>query len=111
MSNPQHSLEVSPSEVKKRLESGEDLHFVDVREPQEFAITRIAGSRLIPMGSIPAHLSELDDDRPVIVFCHHGVRSLQVAHWLRQQGVEQAQSMAGGIDLWSTSVDPSVPRY
>ncbi len=92
------------------LAAGEDFHFIDVREPGEYAVARIEGARLIPMGQIPAHLSELDDDREVIVMCHHGVRSLHVANWLHQKDVS-ARSMQGGIELWSLSVDPTVPRY
>ncbi len=104
-------LEISAPEVKRKLEAGEHFNFVDVREPEEFAVTRIEGARLIPMRSVPAALAELDDDRPVIAFCHHGVRSLQVANWLREHGIDEAYSMAGGINAWSVQVDPSVPRY
>ena len=105
-------IETTPAEVKRLLDAGEALRLVDVREPEEYAICRIAGARLVPMRSIPQHLQELDDDgAPLVVFCHHGVRSLSVADWLRRQGVENCQSMAGGIDRWSLEVDPSVPRY
>jgi rhodanese-related sulfurtransferase len=104
------SFEISPVEVKQRLDAGEKLMLVDVREPAEFAIARIEGAELIPMGSVPGQLQRLEDEN-LIVFCHHGVRSLQVVNWLRQQGVESCQSMAGGIDLWSLSVDAKVPRY
>ena len=87
---------------------------IDVREPEEFAITRIEGATLIPMREIPASLQQLEakaEGNPLIVFCHHGVRSLNVVHWLREQGVRACQSMAGGIDAWSALVDPSVARY
>jgi len=105
-------LEISPGEVKSRLENGEPLRLIDVREPEEHAICRIESARLIPMRSIPQHLSELDDDGPMlIVYCHHGIRSLNVVHWLRGQGLENSRSLAGGIDLWSIEVDPAVPRY
>jgi rhodanese-related sulfurtransferase len=104
------SFEISPAEVKQRLDAGEKLMLVDVREPAEFAIAKIEGAELIPMGSVPAQLQRLEDES-LIVFCHHGVRSLQVVNWLRQQGVESCQSMAGGIDMWSLSVDSKVPRY
>lgn len=107
----QDSLEISAADVKRMLDAGDDFHFVDVRQPEEFAIARLEGARLIPMADIPAALSQLDDDRPVIVFCHHGVRSLNVANWLRQHGIGQVWSMAGGIDLWSLQMDPTVPRY
>jgi len=109
---PEIPLEISPGEVKSRLENGEPLRLIDVREPEEHAICRIESARLIPMRSIPQHLSELDDDGPMlIVYCHHGIRSLNVVHWLRRQGLENSRSLAGGIDLWSIEVDPAVPRY
>jgi rhodanese-related sulfurtransferase len=107
-------LEISPAEVKRRLDAGEKLHLIDVREPNEFAIARIDGSELIPMRQVPGELPALEgraDEAPLIVFCHHGVRSLNVVNWLREQGLEACQSMAGGIDAWSLSIDPSVPRY
>ena len=106
------AVEISPGEVKARLDAGEVLRLIDVREPREFDICRIEGARLIPMNSIPMHLQELDDDgAPIVVICHHGVRSLAVVDWLRRQGVENCQSMAGGTDLWSVMVDPGVARY
>lgn len=107
-------MEVSPAEVKRRLDAGEKLHLIDVREPNEFAIARIEGSELIPMHQVPAELQTLEgraDEAPLIVFCHHGVRSLNVVNWLRQHGLEECRSMAGGIDAWSLGIDPTVPRY
>ena len=108
------NFEITPAEVKRRLDAGEKLHLIDVREPNEFAIAHIDGSELIPMRHVPGELQKLEtrsDSGPLIVFCHHGVRSLNVVNWLRQQGVESCQSMAGGIDAWSLAIDPSVPRY
>ena len=107
-------LEIAPVEVKRRLDAGEKLHLIDVREPHEYATARIAGAELMPMRSVPANLQSLEakaDECALIIVCHHGVRSLQVANWLREQGVAECQSMAGGIDLWSCAVDPAVPRY
>ena len=107
-------FEISPAEVKRRLDAGEKLYLIDVREPDEFAMARIEGSDLIPMRQVPAELQTLEgrsDEAPLIVFCHHGVRSLNVVNWLRQQGLEACHSMAGGIDAWSMAIDPSVPRY
>jgi rhodanese-related sulfurtransferase len=100
--------------VKRRLDAGEKLHLIDVREPHEHAQTRIAGGELIPMRTIPAALQDLSAkaaEAPLIVFCHHGVRSLNVVYRLREQGIESCQSMSGGIDAWSLTVDPSVGRY
>lgn len=107
-------IETSPQDIQRRIDAGEPLLLIDVREPEEFAITRIEGATLIPMREIPASLQQLEakaGEATLIVFCHHGVRSLNVAHWLREQGVPACQSMAGGIDAWSTQIDPSVPRY
>jgi rhodanese-related sulfurtransferase len=104
-------LEILPSEVKQKLDRGQKLLLVDVREPHECAICHIEGAMLIPMGTIPANLQKLDTDEDVICFCHHGMRSMDVANWLRAQGVKSAKSMAGGIDRWSLEIDPRVPRY
>jgi rhodanese-related sulfurtransferase len=106
-----NDLEITPNEVKQRLDKGEKLMLIDVREPHEHAICNIAGAVLIPMGTIPANLQKLDVDEDVICFCHHGMRSLDVANWLRSRGVGTAKSMAGGIDRWSIEIDPKVPRY
>ena len=108
------ALEVTPQQVRGKMEEGEALALIDVREPDEFALTRIEGFELIPMGSIPGELQRLEglaDDRELMILCHHGVRSLQVVSWLRAHGVENCFSVAGGIDRWSVEVDPAVPRY
>jgi rhodanese-related sulfurtransferase len=105
------NLEITPAETKQRLERGENLLLVDVREPWEFEICRIEGAKLIPMGAIPANLQALDTDDQVICYCHRGMRSLDVVVWLRGQGVAGARSLAGGIERWSLEIDPQVPRY
>lgn len=107
-------LETTPREVKRRLDAGESLHLIDVREPFEHVQASIAGAELIPMRTVPARLQHIDaiaDEKPVIVFCHHGMRSLQTVNWLREQGVSNCQSMSGGIDQWSLEIDPAVRRY
>ena len=105
-------LEIAPAEVKRRLQAGETLRLIDVREPFEFQQARIDGAELIPLRSVPQALPSLDsEENPIVVFCHHGMRSLQVVNWLREQGVENCTSMAGGIDRWSLEIDGSVPRY
>ena len=107
-------IEIAPRDVKRGLDAGERLTLIDVREPAEFQAARIEGAELIPMRSVPAELQRLEtaaDDSILIVFCHHGVRSLNVVNWLREQGVTDCQSMAGGIDRWSLEIDPTVPRY
>ncbi len=104
--------EITTDEVKRQLDQGDAFTLLDVREPWEHQTATIAGAKLIPMGDIPtrAH-QELDPDDHIIVYCHHGVRSLNVTNWLRQQGFENTQSMRGGIDAWSRQIDPKVPTY
>ncbi len=84
---------------------------LDVREPHEFAFCAVAGSRHIPMRRIPESTQELPPDRPVLVLCHHGGRSQQVAHFLRAHGFPRATNVAGGIDAWADRIDPSLARY
>ncbi|MCU1295407.1 MAG: Rhodanese-like domain protein [Bryobacterales bacterium] len=107
-------LELSPQELRSRQEKGEKILVIDVREPEEVAVARIDDSRLMPMQSIPAQLQSIEalaDENTLAVLCHHGVRSLNVAVWLRQRGVENCFSITGGIDRWSREIDPTVPRY
>jgi rhodanese-related sulfurtransferase len=85
---------------------------LDVREPWEYGAARIEGSKHIPMGDIPSRFSqELDPEDHIVVVCHHGVRSMNVTAWLRQQGFEKVQSLQGGIDRWARQIDPSVAVY
>jgi adenylyltransferase/sulfurtransferase len=105
------NMEVAPGEVKDMLARGEKLLFVDVREKWEYDTTHIEGSVLIPLREIPANLARLEAASELVLFCHHGMRSLDAAAWLRSQGVEGARSMSGGIDRWSAEIDPNVPRY
>ncbi|KAA6464962.1 sulfurtransferase [Acidobacteria bacterium AB60] len=103
--------EISPTEAANLLQTN-GARFVDVREAWEYATARIGGSVLMPMGDVPSRAhQELDPDERIVVLCHHGVRSMNVAVWLRNQGFENAQSLRGGIDAWASEVDPSVGRY
>lgn len=104
--------EISTEEVKQKIDAGEVFTFLDVREPWEIQTAKIEGAKLMPMGDVPSRAhQELDPEAYVVVMCHHGVRSMNVTVWLRQQGFENVQSMRGGIDAWSRSVDESIPRY
>jgi rhodanese-related sulfurtransferase len=104
-------FEITAAEAADLLKQ-KGAKLVDVREPWEFAKTSIEGSLLMPMGEVPARANaELDPDERLLVLCHHGVRSMNVAVWMRNQGFEQAQSVRGGIDAWSREVDPHLPRY
>jgi rhodanese-related sulfurtransferase len=107
-------FEIGVTQTRQKLDAGEAVALIDVREPFEHALASIAGAELIPVNTVPQLLPHLDaraDEKLLVVFCHHGIRSLSVVTWLRQQGVENCVSMAGGIEAWSLQVDPSVKRY
>ena len=105
-------LEITVDQLKAALAEPNPPLLLDVREPWEAETASIAGSKLMPMGDVPGRaFTELDEDQPIAVLCHHGARSLSVANWLRGQGFEKAQSVAGGIDLWSRVIDPTIPQY
>jgi rhodanese-related sulfurtransferase len=104
--------EIAPEEVKHKLDTNNAFTLLDVREPWEFQTARIEPAKLMPMGDVPSRAhQELDPEEHIVVLCHHGVRSMNVTVWLRQQGFENVQSMRGGIDAWSRRVDPKVPTY
>lgn len=108
------SLEMSPQEAQAQLAQKGRAIVIDVREPEEFATAKLPDSCLIPMGTIPSELQKLDDlaeNQTLLVLCHHGVRSLQVVAWLREKGIEECYSVAGGIDRWSREIDRSIPLY
>ena len=102
---------IDPVTLKARLDQGESILILDVREPFEIALAPFPGATHIPMGDIPSRLTELDPDLETVVVCHHGVRSAQVAMYLAQNGFEHVLNLSGGIDAWSEDADPSTPRY
>ena len=104
-------IQKSPLEIKKRLDQGDPIFLLDVREPQEYAFARIEGAHLIPLGELPYRYQELDTEKEIIVYCHHGIRSLQAAHFLLQMGFKSVKNLNGGIDAWSLQSDLQVPRY
>ena len=103
--------EITPREVKRRLDAGDDLLLIDVREPEEVRVASIEGAQVYPLSQARDWIDQLPRDREMVVFCHHGGRSAQVAMALTQRGYTGVLNMAGGIDQWSQQVDPSVPRY
>ncbi len=104
-------LELTAAQAAELIRENK-ARLIDVREPWEFETAHIEPSILMPMGDVPSRAhQELDPDEPLIILCHHGQRSLNVAVWLRNQGFEQAQSLAGGIEAWSREIDPQIPRY
>jgi rhodanese-related sulfurtransferase len=107
-------LEITPQDLQARLNRSDSVAIIDVREPEEFKVAALPGSELIPMQTVPNRLGELEalsDEKPLAILCHHGVRSLNVAAWLRQHGIENCFSVIGGIDRWSREIDPTIPRY
>jgi len=103
--------EATATDVKVRVDRGEDLVLLDVRELQEWEYCHLEGAVFAPMSRFLQFMADLDPDRPTVVYCHTGVRSVFVAAHLQNQGFADVVSMAGGIDAWSRDVDPSVPRY
>src|SRR5258705_2284518 len=102
---------IDPAALKARLDRGDRIFILDVREAYEIFLAPFPGANHIPMGDIPSRLTELDPDQETVVVCHHGIRSAQVAMYLAQLGFERVSNLSGGIDLWSATVDPAVPRY
>ncbi|MGB3549516.1 MAG: rhodanese-like domain-containing protein [Candidatus Binatus sp.] len=102
---------IEPTALKVRLDRGDRVFILDVREPAEIAVAPFPGASHIPMGDIPSRLTELDPDRETVVVCHHGIRSAQVAMYLARMGFERVLNLSGGIDAWSETADPTTPRY
>lgn len=110
MNEENYPLEIDVDEARRLFEKGEAI-LLDVREPFELDIARIEGSLAIPMREVPERLDELPRDKPVLVHCHHGGRSLQVTRYLQEHGFERVSNVAGGIDAWAERVDPKLQRY
>jgi adenylyltransferase/sulfurtransferase len=102
--------QIRPIELKRRLDAGEDLFVLDVREPHEYQIANL-GAKLIPLGDLPARVKELDSSREIVVHCKSGGRSQKAAEFLAQSGFKKLHNLAGGINAWSTDVDPKVAKY
>ncbi len=104
-------FEITPAELARKIAAGEDVVVLDVRNPDEVAICRIDGSEVIPLPALLEGLGRLDSARDMVVHCHHGMRSAQAVNFLRGLGFTRVKNLRGGIDAWSTEVDPSIPRY
>lgn len=102
-------FDTTPEALKARLDGGEKIEILDVREPEERAIAQIGGTA-IPLGDLARRFTELDPEQELYVLCHHGVRSAHATQFLRSAGFRAVFNIRGGIDRWSV-VDPSVPRY
>jgi adenylyltransferase/sulfurtransferase len=104
-------MEITPTELKQRLDRGDRVTIVDVREPHEYQINRIPGSTLIPLGDIPKRFNELDRNAQLVMQCKSGRRSAQAADFLRSQGYQHVLNLTGGILAWIDQVDPTQPKY
>jgi len=105
------SDEMTPRDLKESLDRGESIVVVDVREPQEYQINRIVGSRLIPLGELPQRYEELDPNAAIVCHCKSGARSAKAAAFLRSIGFKNVRNLTGGILGWIDQVDPSQPKY
>jgi rhodanese-related sulfurtransferase len=102
---------ITPRELKQRLERGDALTLLDVRERGEHAICALPGDLLIPMDELPSRLHELDPDAETVVYCHHGIRSSHVIGHLQSHGFTKLVNLRGGIEAWARDVDPTMKRY
>jgi rhodanese-related sulfurtransferase len=103
--------QATPRDISERLTRGDDLALIDVREPYELALAAIDGAESYPMSRAWEWIDALPRDRALVIVCHHGVRSAQVAYALTQRGYTNVINLAGGIDRWTDEVDPAVPKY
>ena len=103
--------EISASELKRRLDKGEALEVIDVRDPHEWDIVRIPGTRLVPLGSLSEHLHEFDSSKTYVMHCKSGVRSAKAIAQLRRAGFRRLLNLRGGVLAWAREVDPSLPTY
>jgi adenylyltransferase/sulfurtransferase len=101
----------TPAEIEARLNRGDELLLIDVREPEEVAIASIKGALVRPMSRAEVWIDTLPREGDLVIFCHHGIRSMHVALALSERGHANVINMSGGIDQWSTEVDRNVPRY
>jgi len=101
--------EISPQDLSEKLKSASPPHLLDVRRPEEFALTHLEGAQLIPLQELANRLDEIPAG-DLVVYCHHGMRSLQAANLLAAKG-RSALSLRGGIDAWAHQIDPSLPKY
>ena len=103
--------EISPQELKQKLDTDASVLLLDVREQSENDIVHLEGARLIPLNTLPHYIDSLPTDQEIVVYCHHGQRSLYATAYLRQNGFHDAKNLTGGIDQWAAEIDPTLRRY
>ncbi len=111
MTAPEGPRPLSPTELRARLDAGEALVLLDVRQPGEVEICAIEGSVNVPLNELSVRISELDPDAETVCICHHGIRSAHAAGALFEAGFERLWNLSGGMDGWASEVDPSMQRY
>jgi rhodanese-related sulfurtransferase len=102
---------ITVQELKQKLDQGEKLTLIDVREPWEYNIAKIEGAQLLPLGSLGTEYKKLDPNAEIVIHCHMGMRSMDATQFLLQQGFKNVKNLTGGINAWSMQIDPSVPKY
>ena len=105
------SYTITVRELKERMDKGDKVFLLDVREPHEYSLCKIDGSTLIPLGQLPTSLEQLDQNSEIVAYCHKGMRSADAVGFLVQQGFPNVKNLIGGIEAWSIEIDQSVPRY
>lgn len=107
------NFQIAPKALAQKLRSAQPPRLLDVRQPDEFALVSLPGAVLIPLNELPQRVDEIADwkDQEVVVYCHHGIRSLQAIAQLKHFGFTNLLNLAGGIDRWATDVDPAARRY
>ena len=103
--------EISPQALKQKLDENEAVFLLDVREPSEYDIVHLEGAELIPLNTLPHHVESLPSDQEIVVYCHHGTRSLYATAYLQQNGFRDTKNLTGGIDQWAAEIDADLPRY
>lgn len=103
--------EISPQELKQKLDETDSVFLLDVREQSEYDIVHLKDAQLIPLNTLPQHIDSLPSDQEIIVYCHHGQRSLYATAFLHQNGYTKAKNLSGGIDQWAAEVDTTLRRY
>lgn len=103
--------EISAEELKSKLDNGERITLIDVREMDEYKICHLEQAKLILLRQLPKHLNEIDKNQLTILYCHHGMRSAQAVMWLNQNGFANVVSLRGGIDEWAQKIEPEMERY
>ena len=103
--------EISPQELKQKLDDNNSLFLLDVREQSEYDIVHLEDAQLIPLNTLPHHIDTLPSDKEIVVYCHHGQRSLYATAYLHQNGYTEAKNLTGGIDQWAAEINTTLRRY